>query len=378
MDHMDQTTAGRTADLSKRNYSKLAIIAVAALSIGMSGCSSKPGESDIKTSLANEFQCPILEINDVKKTDGVDLGNHSYEVSYTFEVALKGGSGAAQKLLPELWVLNERIERGRLQHERASNAAAISANPAPFKDAVNRAKEEVLAARQRLSEIQPCELPNAHFAIERMRAAALPKADSLDEGIPVGLVMRGTTAMVKAESGWRFAQPPRFDINAEKVSRDNSGRMPRPAVLWTEFSQKEGAFVASVPSEGQCSFAEKDAKTGQEWWQCSYGTADTDMIIWFGKLASPQAHGSVDLNAKIKTMTEQRNEEVTEVTPSTFGNVSVADFAAKSADGVRRGRIFYTGKYEIQAIAAPVAGHAANLAEMRKFTDGVLPPFIEN
>lgn len=377
MDHMDQTTTGRKADLSKRNSSKLAIIAVAALSIGMSGCSSKPVESDIKTNLANEFQCPILEINDVKKTDGAELGNHSYEVSYTFEVALKGGSGAAQKLLPELGILNERLERGRLQHERASNAAAISTNPAPLEEAVSRAKDEVLSVRKRLAEIQPCELPNAHFAIERMRAAALPKPDSPNDGIPVGLVMRGTSAMVKAESGWRFAEPPRFDINAEKVSRDSSGHMPRPNVLWTEFSQKEGAFVASVPSQGQCSFAEKDAKTGQEWWQCSYGTADTDMIIWFGKLASPQAHGSDDLNAKIKSMTEQRNEEITEVTPSALGNVSVADFSAKSADGVRRGRIFYTDRYEIQAIAAPVAGHTANLAEMKKFTDGVLPPFIE-
>jgi hypothetical protein len=378
MDYMDQMTAGGMADLSKRNYSKLATIAVAAFSICVTGCSSKPGESDIKTSLANEFQCPILEINDVKKTDGAELGNQRYEVSYTFKVALRGGSGAAEKLLPEMNVLNERWERGRLQHERAGNAAAISDNPAPLAGAVNRAKEEVLAVRKRLAEIQPCELPNAHFAIERMRAAALPKADVSDEGIPFGLVMSGTSAMVKAESGWRFAEPPRFDINAEKVSRDSSVRMPRPTVLWTEFSQKEGAFVASVPSQGQCSFAEKDAKTGQEWWQCSYGTPDTDMIIWFGKLASPQAHGSNDLGAKIKSMTEQRNEEITEVTPSTLGNVSVADFAAQSTAGVRRGRIFYTGKYEIQAIAAPVSGRAANLAEMKKFIDGVTPPFIEN
>ncbi|USX15555.1 hypothetical protein NHH88_07170 [Oxalobacteraceae bacterium OTU3CAMAD1] len=378
MDHMDQTTVGRTADLSKRNYSKLSIIAVTALSIGVSGCSSKPGESDIKTSLATEFQCPILEINDVKKTDGAELGNHSYEVSYTFKVALKGGSTAAQKLLPEINVLNERWERGRSQHERAANAVAMSDNPAPLEGAVSRAKDEVLAVRKRLAEIQPCELPNAHFAIERMRAASLPKADFPDDGIPVGLVMRGTSAMVKAESGWRFAEPPRFDVNAEKVSRDSSVHLPRPNVLWTEFSQKEGAFVASVPSQGQCSFAEKDAKTGQEWWQCSYGTPDTDMIIWFGKLASPQAHGSDDLNAKIKSMTEQRNEQITEVTPSALGNVSVADFSAKSADSVRRGRIFYTGRYEIQAIAAPVAGRTANLAEMKKFTDGVLPPLIEN
>nr|WP_315260678.1 hypothetical protein [uncultured Duganella sp.] len=359
-------------------YSRITItVAFTLMALSVSGCSSKPGDADIKTSLANEFQCPILEISDVKKTDGADLGNHSYEVSYTFEVALKGGSNAAQKLLPELAILNERLERGRLQYERASNAAAISTNPTPLEEAVSRAKDEVLLVRKRLAEIQPCELPNAHFAIERMRAAALPKPDSPNDGIPVGLVMRGTSAMVRAESGWRFAEPPRFDINAEKVSRDSSGHMPRSNVLWTEFSQKEGAFVASVPSQGQCSFAEKDAKTGQEWWQCSYATADTDMIIWFGKLASPQPHGSDDLNAKIKSMTEQRNEEITEVTPSALGNVSVADFSAKSADSVRRGRIFYTDRYEIQAIAAPVAGHTANLAEMKKFTDGVLPPFIE-
>lgn len=373
MDHMDQTSAGGTASRFKRRHSRLAIVAVVALSVGVTGCSSKPGDSDIKTSLANEFQCPILEINDVKKTDGAELGNHSYQVSYSFEVALKGGSSAAQKLLPELAVLNERLERGRLQHDRAANIAAISGNPAPLAAFVDRATDEVMTVRKRLAEIQPCELPNARFAIERIRAAAIPTAPPPAEGIPVGLVMRGTSAMIKAESGWRFAEPPRFDINAEKVSRDSSVHMPQPSPLWTEFSQRDGAFIAKVPSAEQCNFVEADPKTGQRWWQCSFGTADTNMDVWFAKLSGTNANGSVDLDAKVKEIAERHNEQVSDLKPVKWGTVDAAEFTGKSTEGVRKVRLFVAGQYEVQAIASVVPGRKPNFSEMQQFTEGVKP-----
>lgn len=355
---------------------RLAAASVWLVIVGLVGCSSKPGESDIKTSLANEFQCSILEINDVKKTDGTDLGNHNYEVSYTFEVALKGGSNAAQKLLPELGVLNERLERGRLQHDRAANLAAISGNPASLASAVDRATEEVMAVRKRLAEVQPCELPNARFAIERIRAAAKPKADAPDEGIPVGLVMRGTSAMIKAESGWRFAEPPRFDINAEKVSRDSSVHMPQPSPLWTEFSQREGAFIAKVPSAEQCNFVEADPKTGQRWWQCSFGTADTNMDVWFAKLSGTNANGSFDLDAKVKDIAERHNEQVSDLKPVKWGTVDAAEFTGTSAEGVRKVRLFVAGQYEVQAIASVVPGRKPNFTEMQQFIEGVKPTSI--
>lgn len=378
MNYMDQAGAGERAGRSTRRHCRLAIIAVATLSIGVTGCSSKPGDSDIRTSLANEFQCPILEINDVKKTDGAELGNHSYQVSYTFEVALKGGSGAAKKLLPELAVLNERLERGRLQHDRAANIAAISGNPAPLTAAVDRATTEVMTVRKRLTEIQPCELPNARFAIDRISAAAMPKANALAEGIPIGLVMRGTSAMIKAESGWRFAEPPRFDINAEKVSRDSSVHMPQLPPLWTEFSQRDGAFIAKVPSAEQCNFVDADPKTGQRWWQCSFGTVDTNMDVWFTKLSGANANGRVELDAKVKDIAERHNEQVSDLKPVKWGTVDAAEFTGKSAEGVRKVRLFVAGQYEVQAIASVVPGRKPNFSEMQQFIDGVKPTSTTN
>ena len=376
MDDMDQTTAGTTADQSRRNHSRLAIITAATLAIGVTGCSSKPGESDIKTGLANEFQCPILEINEVKKTDGVERRDHSYEVSYTFEVGLKGGGGAAAKLLPELTMLNERLERGRLQHDRASKAAATSDNPAPLEAAVSRAAAEVFAVKKRLAELQPCELINARFAVERMRSAAQPNEGSSEQGIPIGLRMRGTSAMIKAESGWRFAEPPRFDINAEKVSRDSNVQMPQSTALWTEFSHEEGAFIAKVPSPEQCNFAETDSKTGMHWWQCSFGTTNTNMDVWFAELAGPRASSYADLEAKAKDIAERHNEQISDMKSIKWGGVDAAEFTAKSTEGVRKVRLFVAGKYEVQAIASPVPGKAANLAEMQKFLDGLKPASI--
>jgi hypothetical protein len=204
--------------------------------VGLVGCSSKPGESDIKTSLTNEFQCPILEITDLKKTDGVDRGGRTYEVSYTFEVGLKGGGGAAAKLLPELTILSERLERGRLQHDRASNAAAISDNPAPLDAAV--------------------------------------------------------------------------------------------------------------------------------------------MDVWFAKLAGPRVSSYADLEAKAKDIAERHNEQISDIKSIKWGGVDAVEFTAKSTEGVRKLRLFVAGKYEVQAIASPVPGKVANLAEMQRFLDGLKPAAI--
>lgn len=362
-------------------YPRIAVAALAALTIGLSGCSSKPEASDIAKGLADEFQCPILEINAVKKTDGVDRGNHVYEVSYTFQVALQGGKSTAAKLLPELDTLNERLARGRLQHERASQAAAVAGtgnNSSSTDAATGRAFAEVLAVKKRLAEIQPCELPNARFAIDRIRAAAQPQADSPHPQIPIGLMMRGTSLMVKAENGWRFAEPPRFDINAEMVMRDGSMQQRSSAVLWTEFAQADGAFVATVPSEGECRFVETDSKTGQSWWQCSYETTNTNMDVWFTKLAGSGRSSDSDayLEAVIKDIAERHNEQISDMKPIKFASVLAKDITAKSTNGERRIRIFVTGKYEVQAIASPKPGAATNHDEMEKFIVGVKPAFI--
>lgn len=373
MDQTYQTKDHSSRILSKRRWPKPAGLIIAAILFGLVGCSSKPGESDIEMGLVDEFKCPILEISNVKKTDGVDSGNRRYEVSYTFEVAIKGRGDAAAKLLPELDVLNERWQRGRIQNERAAHLAATSDNSEPFKVAEKRTREEVSAARNRLAEIQPCEVPNARFAIERIRAAAQPQAGSSERGVPVGLIMRGVSSMVKAESGWRFTEVPRFDITAEKVSRDNSISMPKSASLWSEYLQSEGAFAATVPSSEQCNFVEKDSKTGQQWWQCSFSTSDTNMDVWFSRLPAVSQGESFDLGAKINEIAERHNEQITDVKPVKWGTTDAAEFTATSTAGVRMVKLFLADMYEVQAIASPVPGKVANHVEMQRFIKSVKP-----
>ena len=41
---------------------------------GLAACSSKPGSSDIQKELAEAYKCRVLELSEVKKNDGAEVG----------------------------------------------------------------------------------------------------------------------------------------------------------------------------------------------------------------------------------------------------------------------------------------------------------------
>jgi hypothetical protein len=100
------------------------------------------------------------------------------------------------------------------------------------------------------------------------------------------------------------------------------------------------------------------------------------MDVWFAKLSSANANGSVDLDAKVKDIAERHNEQVSDLKPVKWGTVDAAEFTGKSAEGVRKVRLFVAGQYEVQAIASVVPGRKPNFSEMQQFIEGVKPMSI--
>jgi hypothetical protein len=56
----------------------------------LSACSNKPGDADIQQDLAATYECPILQVSDVKKVDGAEVDGKVYEVAFTYTVSIKG------------------------------------------------------------------------------------------------------------------------------------------------------------------------------------------------------------------------------------------------------------------------------------------------
>ena len=84
---------------SKRKNKSLTHVAViAATACLLAACSSKPETADIQKDLAEVYACPIIELSDVKKVDGADVGGKLYDVAFTHTVSIKGGKEAAAKL----------------------------------------------------------------------------------------------------------------------------------------------------------------------------------------------------------------------------------------------------------------------------------------
>jgi hypothetical protein len=363
--------------------------AAVSLAFSISACSSKPGSSDISKALAQEFECPLLEISDVKKIDGTSRAEMGYEVLYSFQVNLKGGADAGVKLFPEWTSLGPQLQRAESETQRAMTSASrapshVVGTPVGDDPAVKRSIDNQEAIKLRLDNILACKKPNAYFALDRMRAATIGRLNAAQNAIPVviALKMRGTTLMSKTENGWRFSQAPVFDLKSEEAveSAPVQIKSPFPPLTWSTYTSEENVFSAVVPSEGRCVIDSIDKATGKSWTKCSFATVDTDMDVHYSSRPSGTA-GAEDIDGllteEMQAIAERNQETVVSSSNVQIDGAKGKDFVVTSNQGERSIRLIFSDAYKIEAIGTPKEGHPDVKAEREKFIKGVVARVVQ-
>lgn len=334
------------------------------------GCSSKPGAGDIEKALTESLQCPMLEVSDVKKTDGIALGE-GYKVSYTYGLKLVGGGDASLKLFSE-WL-------------KVVDAQVAAADEI---DKVMRSREQTMQSRSaadsnkrqmdtRFAEFAPCKTGAGFFALQEM-AGAMQK--NMDLGapqitVPVALRGSGSGIMVKAESGWHFANAQLAAMRADVTIMESSNSYPNPsqAVTWSDFTHSGKIFSAQVPGYGRChQWKPSEGESGDDDEKCSFATRRTDMDVFVLKpIPSPDAADTLDvwLDEEVARVATRNGETVLAVAP--IEGLKGRDFIVTSAQGERSIRIILTENFLIEAIATPKDGKPDDKAERTRFIQGV-------
>ena len=190
---------------SKPETGWLSLLVVTAF---LAGCSSRPESGDIQTELEKIYDCPILELSDVKKVDGAASGTF-YDVAFTHTVSIKGGADAAAKLFAD-W---SRLDTGN------------EFDPVTLK----------IMPRQ-CTDVAPLIL------LETMHAEADESFKTHpDKGpVPVSIKAQGQGRMAKTESGWHFIEMPGL----------GTGQIATATATYPRF-KAEAAPNASAPSEAR-------------------------------------------------------------------------------------------------------------------------------
>lgn len=160
----------------------------------LAGCSAGPGASDISPFIEEMFACNQMEVDKVKKTDGMPAKDGHYGIEYSFHVRFKGGAEGAQKLMN--WYVTV------LKHYDPTNSLIEGCNFAVIKDWYE------YTDAKRISDPQ--------------------------YPAPIGANVYGTAEMLKSEQGWRLLG--KLDIqNAEFVDAPPSARayvaVPKPVAV---------------------------------------------------------------------------------------------------------------------------------------------------
>lgn len=211
-------SAGKFESAHLKINSVTRAVAVLACTVGLTACSSKPETADIQKDLAEAYACPVIELSDVKKTDGAAADGKLYDVSFTHTVSIKGGADAAAKLFSEWTYLKAQVLPTQIALDKALFDADVRAaqgqlpggrNADPEVRRLTQAKEQLVS---RLASLMPCETIEAVTRLEVMRSAAEEAAKSGQSqiAVPVAIKVRGTGRMGKAESGWHFVGMPAF------------------------------------------------------------------------------------------------------------------------------------------------------------------------
>lgn len=224
------------------HFNRLISLAVCSAAILLTACSNKPGDADIQQNLAATYECPILQVSDVKKVDGAEVDGKVYEVAFTYTVSIKGGAETAGKIFAEWSHLDAQMHPTQLALEKAQYEADVriasgqvggDRNADPEVRRLSQTKEQL---ESRINTLVPCQGLEALSRLQIMRSAAEEAAKSGQNqiAVPVAIKVRGNGHMGKAESGWHFVDTPALST-VEVVTETAS---------YPHFKQAEAAAIA--------------------------------------------------------------------------------------------------------------------------------------
>lgn len=348
------------------SYWATGLVAVSAIFF-TGGCTSKPEASDINAAIESELSCPLLEVSDVEKTDGLPNANGMYEVAYTWTMKLKGGEVEAHKLYPE-WS-NLLLERQYIM--RSIRPATSEAN-----------KKRLKEIKARLAVIQPCQKDFAYFVLDRLRATAQSRADASEGAVmlPLGMTMQATAPMVKSESGWHFSQTPTYHFNTAEFVDGKEAKisMPRLGIFWGEFVPDERAYSVLAPSEARCTDSGSDKKYGGRWKKCSFETPRTVMYVEHLPLAVNSLMPIVPdvdtiINETMQELATAISAEILNPVDVMVNGIKGKEFSLKMPEGTNKLRIYASDKFVLQVLAESKQADAPDDVEMAKFVRSVVP-----
>lgn len=209
---------------------RLTQAAFAALTLlTLTACSSKPGNRDIAQSLAQVYQCPLWEVTDVDKLDGVAGEGNRYGVTFSFKLGVKGSPQVAAENIFEQWYL--QAQQDRLQPELTNAMQTVrleklhdgSFSPQTFDrdleaDPTYRGLMVISnKLTSRMKAVMPCDLNEHPAEVGPVIDLARLTGDKILSGkpeiaIPIGFKIHGEGTLVKGESGWHFVQEPKVAI----------------------------------------------------------------------------------------------------------------------------------------------------------------------
>ena len=239
---------------------------------GLTACSSKPGSSDIQKELAEAYKCRVLELSEVKKNDGAEVGKNLYDVAFSYTISVKGGKGFATNLLAEWDFLDsqrelavkkyeqaEREETDRIIQNRSPAASGVISieeiRKNPKVQQANLMKAEIT---NRLNTLVPCENYLEVFVLQSMLHEFREAAKSGQEKIPAPFVAKISTVgrMAKSEKGWHFAAMP--NLVPPELIKSEPMAYPKFKPLVTEES-KSSADAKDITARGKLISGRQDS-----------------------------------------------------------------------------------------------------------------------
>lgn len=231
----------------------------------LSACSNKPGDTDIQQDLAATYECPILQVSDVKKVDGAEVDGKVYEVAFTYTVSIKNGPEAAGKMFAEWSHLDALMHPTQMALEKAqyeadvriaSGQAGGDRNADPEVRRLSQAKEQL---ENRINTLVPCQNLEALSRLQIMRSAAEEAAKSGQSqiAVPVAIKVRGNGHMAKAEGGWHFVDTPALSTveivtetaNYPRFKQAEAPATTQPSAAELDPPPAQLASIAATPAD---------------------------------------------------------------------------------------------------------------------------------
>lgn len=243
----------------------LAVLAVSAALLA--GCGSKPEAGDIAKQLTASLQCRPLTISDVKKVNGAEGQNGTYEVAYTFKAEIKGGKSAAAELLSKWAAINEKV--AYLEKNRWTIGP-------------HEAMQQTAPLKQQAADLFGCDSLEGYGFMERIMHAGkenLAKGDG-PVPVPVALDLQGAGLMKKTEAGWVFVQAMPHQLTnvvlSEPVKVDRPAAMVPPGAA-TSATAKTLTGLLKIGNLDSC--LETKTEAGEKCYAFVTDTADGKAIL---------------------------------------------------------------------------------------------------